>query len=165
MSSRRRPVLALLALALVAIGGLAACEPTPPVATGTPGERAVAAARTQLGQPYKAGGESPAEGGFDCSGLTTYAWGQVGVALPRTSSGQHTWASKITKAQLAPGDLVFYSSAGPTGTVSHVALYVGDGTIIQAQKAGVPVKEQPVSWWSTNIVGYGRVPAAKLPKT
>lgn len=162
MSTRRRPVLALVALLLVAVGGLAACEPAP--VAGTPGERAVAAARTQLGMPYRSGGESPAEGGFDCSGLTTYAWGRAGVALPRTSSGQYAYVTKITKAQLAPGDFVFYSSAGPRGTVSHVALYAGGGTIIQAQKAGVPVKEQPVTWWSTNIVGYGRVPTAKLPK-
>ncbi|QXC62667.1 C40 family peptidase [Aquihabitans sp. G128] len=163
----RRPALALLAFALVAVAGLAACEPTPAVKDGaTPGERAVAAARTQMGMPYKSGGESPAEGGFDCSGLTSYAWGKAGVTLPRTSSAQYTFTTRVTRANLLPGDLVFYSSAGPKGTVSHVALYEGDGKIIQAQKTGVPVKEQDVdSWWKTNLVGYGRIPASKLPKS
>jgi len=170
----RRPALALLAFALVAVGGLAACEPTPatggttttaPSSATTPGAKAVAAARTQLGQPYVTGGESRAEGGFDCSGLTSYAWKQAGVTLPRSSAAQWTYVTKITKAQLQPGDFIFYSSGGPKGTVSHVALYEGGGKLIQAQKTGVPVKEQNAdTWWSTNIVGYGRVPAAKLPK-
>lgn len=160
----RRPALALIALLLVTVAGLAACQPAPPTGAGSPGATAVAAARQQIGQPYRYGGESRAEGGFDCSGLTSYAWRQAGVTLPRTSAAQHTYAQKITKAQLQPGDFVFYSSGGPRGTVSHLALYAGGGRIIQAQKAGLPVKEQSVdTWWTTNLVGYGRVPASKLP--
>ncbi|CAN5510668.1 hypothetical protein BH10ACT1_BH10ACT1_28110 [soil metagenome] len=162
----RRPILAIVALALVAVAGLAACEPTPPAqAASTPGARAVAAARTQMGKPYKSGGESVAEGGFDCSGLTYFAWGKAGVTLPRTSGAQYTFTQRVTRANLLPGDLVFYSSAGPRGRITHVALYEGGGMIIQAQKPGVPIKEQNVdTWWKTNLVGYGRIPAAKLPK-
>ncbi len=159
MKTRRVLPLALAALTLMAAAGLAACTPV------DPGAKAVAAARTQIGQPYVSGGESREEGGFDCSGLTTYAWTQAGAtAIPRTSQGQYTWSKRITKADLRAGDLVFYSSGGPTGTVSHVALYSGEGTIIQARKPGVPVSEDDLdTYWTSNLVGYGRVPASSMP--
>jgi cell wall-associated NlpC family hydrolase len=157
----RRPVHLAFALVLaVAASGLAACLP----ANATPGERAVYAARQQLGQPYKTGGESPEEGGFDCSGLTYYAWNQAAdLSIPRSSSAQYTWATKIKKADLKPGDFVFYSSSGSTGTVSHVALYSGDGMIIQAHKPGKPADELEMDgYWTGHLVGYGRVPAKYL---
>lgn len=104
------------------------------------------------------GGESPAEGGFDCSGLTYYAWGRSGVALPRTASAQYTATARLSKAQLLPGDLVFYSAGGRYGTVSHVAIYSGNGKIIQARKPGVAIQEVVMdTFWNTNLVGYGRV--------
>lgn len=153
MKTRRTAPLALAALAMVTVAGLAACTPF------DKGVKAVQAARQQIGQPYVSGGESRAEGGFDCSGLTTYAWSQAGVnTLPRTSTGQYTWSTRITKADLRAGDLVFYSSAGPTGTVSHVALYSGEGTIIHAHKPGVPLSEDDLdTYWTGHLVGYGRV--------
>lgn len=150
----RRPVLALLGLLLVAVTGITACQPVPNQRAGSPGDTAAAAARQQLGQRYVYGGESRAEGGFDCSGLTSYAWKQAGVALPRTSRDQYAQTRRITKSELRPGDLVFYSSGG---AVSHVAIYVGNGRIIHAQKSGVPVNEQSVDWWASNRVGFGRV--------
>lgn len=156
----RRPTRALLALLLVVVVGTAACQPTPQTRSGTAGETAAAAARQQLGQPYVYGGESRAEGGFDCSGLTSYAWKQAGVSLPRRSSDQYRFTQRVSRSQLQPGDLVFYSSGGRYGTVSHVAIYVGNSRMVQAQKAGVPVNEQNVdTWWSSNRVGYGRVPS------
>lgn len=118
----------------------------------------MAAARAQIGKPYVYGGESPAEGGFDCAGLTQYAWSRARVALPRTSSSQYTGTQRISKAQLLPGDLVFYSAGGRYGTVSHVAIYSGNGRIIQARKSGLPVQEIVMdTYWNTNLVGYGRV--------
>ena len=123
----------------------------------------MAAARTQLGQPYKSGGESRAEGGFDCSGLTYFAWKSAGVVLPRSSAAQYAGTTRIKKADLAPGDLVFYSASGPRGRVSHVALYAGDDTIIQARKPGIALREDKLStYWTKNLVGYGRV---KIPAT
>lgn len=146
--------LALVALVLVGAGSLTAC---------TPQITAVEAARDQIGQPYKSGGESRAEGGFDCSGLTYYAWKQAGVTLPRTSGAQYSWSTRIKKADLRPGDFVFYSSSRSTSAISHVALYAGNGKIIQARKAGVPASENDLAtWWTTNLVGYGRVPASAL---
>lgn len=150
----RRPVLALLGFLLVSVTGITACQPAPNAKAGSPGETAAAAARQQLGQPYKYGGESRAEGGFDCSGLTSYAWKQAGVSLPRTARDQYSQTRRITKSDLRPGDLVFYAASG---SVSHVAIYVGNGRMVQAQKPGVPVNEQSIDWWSSNRVGFGRV--------
>lgn len=156
-----RPLLAALFLPLMALAAMSMSACTP-AATG--GQAAVDAARTQIGQPYVYGGESRAEGGFDCSGLTLWAWQQAGVRnMPRTSAAQHQWATRITKADLAPGDLVFYSSGGPRGTVSHVALYSGQDTLIQARKPGVKLSEVPSTYWADHLVGYGRVPASSLP--
>ena len=151
MLTRRLAPLALAAFVLVGAAGLSACTPQMTV---------VQAARDQIGMPYVSGGESPSEGGFDCSGLTYYAWKQAGVTLPRSSSAQYSWAQKITKADLQPGDLVFYSASGSTGSISHVALYAGDGKIVQAHKPGVRLSEDDLAtWWTGHLVGYGRVPA------
>lgn len=150
-----RASFALLALLLAASFGAVACQPASSTSAGT---TAVAAARAQIGKPYVYGGESPAEGGFDCSGLTYYAWGRARVALPRTASAQYTATARLSKAQLLPGDFVFYSAGGPHGTVSHMAIYSGNGKIIQARKPGVPVQEVVMdTYWNTNLVGYGRV--------
>ncbi len=155
MITRRFAAIALSGLILVGAASLSACTPQITV---------VQAARDQIGMPYRNGGESPSEGGFDCSGLTYFAWKEAGVTLPRSSSAQYTWAEKIKKADLQPGDLVFYSSSGSTGSVSHVALYAGGGKIIQAHKPGVALSEDDLAtWWSGHLVGYGRVPDAKLP--
>lgn len=179
MTSRRiAPFAASILATLVAIA-LAACQPVlppkaypaptttsttvanAPVVPGEEGEAAVAAARTQLGQPYKSGGESRAEGGFDCSGLTYFAWKSAGVTVPRSSTAQYAGTTRIKKADLVPGDLVFYSSSGPRGRVSHVALYAGDDVIVQARRPGVALREDKLStYWTKNLVGYGRV---KIP--
>ena len=67
----------------------------------------------------------------------------------------------LKKADLKPGDLVFYSSSGSTGSITHVALYAGNGKIIQARKPGVALSENDLAtWWTSNLVGYGRVPAS-----
>lgn len=154
MRTRRFAPLALTALVLIGAAGLSAC---------TPQQTVVDAAREQIGMPYVSGGESPAEGGFDCSGLTSYAWKQVGVTLPRSSSAQWGWVDRIKKADLKPGDLVFYSASGAGGSVTHVALYAGDGKIIHARKPGIALREDVLAtFWTSNLVGYGRVPAKYL---
>lgn len=182
MKSRRIAPLAASALATVVAVALAACQPAlppkaypaptttttstttsttvvnVPVIPGKEGEAAVAAARTQIGQPYRSGGESRAEGGFDCSGLTYFAWKTAGVTLPRSSTAQYAGTTRIKKADLVPGDLVFYSSSGSSGRVSHVALYAGKGKIIQAHKPGVKLSEDTLeTYWKGHLVGYGRV--------
>ncbi|MEV1009412.1 NlpC/P60 family protein [Streptomyces sp. NPDC049881] len=98
---------------------------------------AVAFAYAQLGKPYGWGATGP--DAFDCSGLTQAAWRTAGVSLPRTSYSQVSAGTRVSRDQLAPGDLVFYYSG-----VSHVGIYVGDGQIIHAARSGTPVRMAPV---------------------
>lgn len=158
MQTRRPALLALLALAVVAIAGLSSCD----LAKVDPGQTAVNAAKKQIGQPYVVGGESRAEGGFDCSGLTYYAWKQAGVTLPRSSAAQWKGVRRVVHQEsLRPGDLVFYSSSSNAtvkSTVTHVALYEGNGMIIQAHRPGEAIDETKLAgYWKGHLVGYGRV--------
>lgn len=124
----------------------------PPSSPG--GAGAVQAAESQIGVPYVWGGESPkgsASPGFDCSGLTAWSWGQVGVGLPHFSGAQMADSTPVPISDLQPGDLLFY---GPGGS-QHVAMYVGPGTMIEAPFTGASV-------WTTGLrlggdfVGAGR---------
>ncbi len=90
------------------------------------GSGAVGAAMAMLGQPYVSGGQAP--GGFDCSGLVKWAYGQAGVSLPGGSYNQIGYGTAVSLDSLAPGDLVFY---GPGGS-QHVAIYIGGGQVVQA---------------------------------
>jgi peptidoglycan DL-endopeptidase CwlO len=146
LRSARSARLLLVAGTLVAVGLLSSC---------TPGRTAADAAISQIGVPYAVGGSTPGKS-FDCSGLTSWAWGQANVTIPRTAAAQYAATTRITKADLRAGDLVFF---GTGGTVSHVAMFVGDGRIVQARKAGTLVEYQSVDWWATNRIGYGRVNA------
>lgn len=102
------------------------------------GEQAVRHAVAQLGKPYEWGAEGPAT--FDCSGLTSQAWEKAGRPIPRTSQEQWARLPHIPLAELRPGDLVVYF---PEAT--HVALYLGDGTVVQAPRPGAKVKVSPVA--------------------
>jgi cell wall-associated NlpC family hydrolase len=124
----------------------------PPTAAG--GAGAVQAAEGQLGVPYVWGGESPkgtSNPGFDCSGLTAYAWGQVGVGLPHFSGGQMSDTTPVPLNDLQPGDLLFY---GPGGS-EHVAMYVSGGTMIEAPETGQLVHLTGLRLGS-GFVGAGR---------
>ncbi len=124
----------------------------PPTAAG--GEGAVQAAESQIGVPYVWGGESPkgsADPGFDCSGLTAWSWGQVGVGLPHYSGAQMADSAPVPISDLQPGDLLFY---GPGGS-EHVAMYVGPGEMIEAPYTGASV-------WVTGLrLGDGFVGAGR----
>ena len=97
----------------------------------------VAAARAQIGKPYIYGATGP--GGFDCSGLTGYAWRTVGVHLPRTSRAQFAQLTPVAPADRQPGDIVAYGNP-----VHHVGIYTGNGMMVHASRPGVPVTEAPV---------------------
>ena len=108
---------------------------------------AVRYAFNAIGKPYSYGADGP--GSYDCSGLTSAAWSAAGKSLPHNAAAQYSATARISKSQLRPGDLVFYRSLG------HVGMYVGGGMIIDASRAGQPVKHR-----SMNIMtpyGYGRV--------
>lgn len=106
------------------------------------GADAVALARRQLGTPYEWGQESPAAG-FDCSGLVQYIFGQLGVRLPRVSHDQAGAGAPVPLDQIQPGDLIFSDWEGSPN--SHVAIYAGNGRLIEAPQAGDVVHEIPLS--------------------
>ncbi|MFJ1596829.1 NlpC/P60 family protein [Streptomyces sp. NPDC088261] len=102
------------------------------------GRDAVAYAAAQIGRPYQWGAEGPAS--FDCSGLTSEAWARAGVTVPRTSQQQWRDLPRVPLDRLRPGDLVVYF---PKAT--HVAIYLGDGMVIQAPRPGARVKVSPIA--------------------
>ena len=116
----------------------------------------LAAARAQVGDAYLWGGNGP--DAWDCSGLTSYVWGAVGgvTGMPRVSGAQQRWAVPIPREQLLPGDLVFLGEP-----VTHVALFVGDGTVVDASSARAGVVERPL--WTASVTRYGRVPRVDMP--
>ncbi|MDQ0716184.1 cell wall-associated NlpC family hydrolase [Streptomyces luteogriseus] len=114
---------------------------TDTVRTPTPsaeGRRAVRYAVRQLGKPYEWGAEGPRA--YDCSGLTSQAWAGAGSPIPRTSQEQWKRLERIPLDELRPGDLVVYF---PKAT--HVALYLGDGMVVQAPRPGARVKVSPIA--------------------
>jgi cell wall-associated NlpC family hydrolase len=150
----------MAALLLLAVAAFSACEEDTPRSGSTAGDQAAAAAQSQVGTPYQWGGRTPGVG-FDCSGLTSWSWEQAGVAIPRTSRDQYAATERIGREDLRPGDLVFYAANG--STISHVAMYVGNDTLVHGRSSVARVSEDQLStWWTDALVGYGRVadPAA-----
>ncbi|NBM16362.1 NlpC/P60 family protein [Streptomyces sp. GC420] len=99
---------------------------------------ALAAARGAVGRPYVWGASGP--GAFDCSGLMQWAYGQAGVALPRTSQAQRYAGRQVPLSEARPGDLVTYRS-----DASHVAMYAGNGQVVHAPHPGARVRYDPVN--------------------
>jgi cell wall-associated NlpC family hydrolase len=120
---------------------------------------AVAAAMAQIGLPYVWGGNGPTAGdaGFDCSGLTRFAYAAAGIALPRTAHTQYYAGPRVPSgAPLHPGDLVFY---GVPERVHHVGLFIGDGKMVNAPTFGQPVQVSYYRWRGDDYLGATR-PAA-----
>ncbi|WP_326721132.1 NlpC/P60 family protein [Streptomyces sp. NBC_00243] len=98
---------------------------------------AVSYAYAKLGSPYVWGATGP--DAFDCSGLTQAAYRAAGIALPRTTYAQINAGRRVSRSELAPGDLVFFYSG-----ISHVGIYVGDGQMIHAPNPSAPVRLAPI---------------------
>lgn len=106
-----------------------------------------------IGAPYRWGGESPA--GFDCSGLVQFAFGHFGVNLGRTSYAQYQSGYSVSKANLIPGDLVFFDTDGPGA--SHVGIYIGGGRFVNAASWRVEIDSLDNSYWGGHYLGAKRV--------
>ncbi|MFD6285029.1 NlpC/P60 family protein [Streptomyces sp. NPDC060205] len=118
---------------LVASGALSSTRrPTPQ------GGAALRYAVAQIGKPYEWGAEGPDS--YDCSGLTSQAWTDAGRPIPRTSQEQWAQLPRVPLPDLRPGDLVVYF---PEAT--HVAMYLGDGLVIQAPRPGAKIKVSPLA--------------------
>lgn len=108
------------------------------------------------GAPYRNGGSEP-NGGFDCSGFTQYVFAQYGVALPRAVREQYQQGSAVEASDLAPGDLVFFTTTDPGA--SHVAIVVGGDQFIHAPSSSgtVRVERLRTSYWSQRYLGARRI--------
>jgi peptidoglycan DL-endopeptidase CwlO len=105
----------------------------------TVGAQALAAAMSRRGDPYVWGAAGP--GAFDCSGLVVWAFAQVGITLPHYTGDLWNSGVHIPRADLEPGDLVFFFP-----DISHVGIYLGDGLMIDAPDFGEVVRIDPVYW-------------------
>jgi peptidoglycan hydrolase-like protein with peptidoglycan-binding domain len=116
------------------------------------GTRVVAIAKRYLGIPYRWGGASPATG-FDCSGFVMYVYAKVGVSLPHNAAAQYRYGRAVSRANLAPGDLVFFNGLG------HDGIYVGGGRFIHSPHTGDVVKISSIhdSWYASRWVGARRL--------
>jgi peptidoglycan DL-endopeptidase CwlO len=132
----------------VGAGGTTTAVYTGP--TTTQAEKAVAFAYTQLGKPYQWGATGP--GSYDCSGLVQAAWAAAGVSIPRVTYDQWAALPHIATSSIQPGDLLFYDGEG------HVAMYVGDGYIIDAPTTGLDVQKVPMNtdWYAQTFDGAVR---------
>ena len=95
-------------------------------------------AYAQIGDPYVFGASGP--NSFDCSGLTMAAWSQVGVSMPHSAKQQYAKFPKVSKANLQPGDIVFFYSP-----ISHNGLYAGNGMVVHAPQPGESVEKISLS--------------------
>lgn len=96
------------------------------------GERIVSIAQSKIGSPYVYGASGP--NAFDCSGFTSWVYAQAGKSIPRTSQAQASAGQQVALSDIQPGDIVAYY-----GGASHVAIYAGNGQIIDALNSGIPV--------------------------
>lgn len=115
--------------------------------------KAVAAALSRRGDTYALGGTRPPV--FDCSGLVMWAYAQAGITLPRTSREQFTVGRPVSKADLQPGDLLFFGRSA--STIHHVAMYAGNGNVVHASDYGIPVLSAPVEKAGRDFFGAKRI--------
>ena len=144
-------------LIILIVLALAACGSSPPVPDGasrSPGERAAAVALDQVGVRYRYGGNGPQ--GFDCSGLVHFAYGQVGVMVPRTTGQLWAAAREVDRSDLRAGDLLFFSIEGK---MSHVGMYLGGRRFVHAPQSGrtVSVASLDAPFYRRALLRAGRI--------
>lgn len=124
-----------------------------PAVNGSLVQRVIAIAKSRIGAPYVYGASGPSA--FDCSGFTSWVFGQVGIGLPRTAAEQWNAGPHVSYSQAQPGDILAWAS-DPTvpGYVSHVAIYLGNGMMIAAQHTGTVVSILPV--YTSGLIGAVR---------
>ena len=114
-----------------------------------------ALALSMVGVPYRYGGSNPSTG-FDCSGLVHYSFTSNGYNVPRTSQAQYDAARKITLAEAAEGDLLFFRDQEK---LSHVGIYLGDGEFVHAPSSGDTVRVARVDspYYQRHLIAVGRL--------
>ncbi|HEX3453756.1 MAG TPA: NlpC/P60 family protein [Gaiellaceae bacterium] len=133
------------------VPGAAGYPPVTVVPPSQVGARVVQIAEQYLGYPYIWGAEGP--DAFDCSGLVTYVFAQVGISLPHFAAAQWNYGTYVSIDQLQPGDLVFFAA------LDHVGIYIGNGEYIEAPHPGGVVQITSLSdpWAAANYYGAKRI--------
>ena len=154
----RRPFRAALALLTPAPIVLAAGIAGQPASAATAAattfrQKAVNVAASHKGDPYVYGAAGPHK--FDCSGLTLYAYREVGKSLVHNAAGQYRQTRHIGRSSKRPGDLIFYTTNGAASGITHVAIYAGNGYTWVAAHSGTHVKKQAI-YTSHYLVGRVR---------
>jgi cell wall-associated NlpC family hydrolase len=159
-----RPASAGVAPSIAAVegAGVTGGAATGEVMTSAQLTTALRAAESRRGLPYVWGAAGPAS--FDCSGLVQWSFAQAGVRMPRVAADQARTGPAVPVGQLAPGDLLFYHT-DPTapGYISHVAIYLGHGWMVQAPQPGMTVELVPASFgrqFAGAVRVYPRIAAA-----
>ena len=112
----------------------------------------VNAAKNYIGTPYVWGGESMSEGGMDCSGFVYNALKDAGYKVGRTTAqGYRSYGTSVSKADMQPGDLVFF---GKNGNASHIGIYIGNGQMIHSSGGSKNTKSNPGKGVSVTNVDY-----------
>ena len=129
----------------------AAVAPPPAVPAAAGHSQAAQTALGYVGVPYRWGGSTPA--GFDCSGLVSYVYAQLGIQLPHYAAAQYGYGSPVGRDQLQPGDLVFFDN------LAHVGIYIGGDEFVDAPHTGTVVRIDSLSdpWYSSRYVGARRI--------
>jgi cell wall-associated NlpC family hydrolase len=109
------------------------------------------------GQPYVFGGSSPSQG-FDCSGITQYAYGQVGIKLSRTAQNQYDQCTIIPQNEAKSGDLVFFKGTYDCPDfITHIGIYVGSDKMYQSGGHGLGYIDLSNEYYKQHLVGFGRI--------
>lgn len=108
------------------------------------------------GWDYISGGSSPDDGGFDCSGLVQYVYGEAGINLPRLEKDQYEVCEEIEAENIQPSDLIFYKNETSNGEIGHVAIYLGNGKVFEAGDP-IGIYSATDEWHTSNQLHIGRV--------
>ncbi len=119
--------------------------------------KATQVAKKQIQKKYRWGGSTPRTG-FDCSGLTQYAYKAAQINIPRTARAQYIHTKRVPLGKLQVGDLIFFHTRRTKARVNHVGLYLGGGKFIHAPRKGKRVSVATLNkYWRRKAVGAGRV--------
>jgi peptidoglycan DL-endopeptidase LytE len=142
----------LSTLAIILFAALLLYSPGTSLAAGNKTVSILSTAKSLMGSPYRSGGISP--NGFDCSGFVNYVYKKHGISISRSSAS--LWGSGGVKvSSLEPGDLLFFNTNGRT--ISHVAIYIGDGQFIHsASYGGVKIDSLSAAYYKRTFVGAKR---------
>lgn len=145
-------------LAAVGYGAAGAALADPASAATEQSKQLIEVGKEYTGTPYRMGGliKNGEPVAFDCSLFTKHVYAALGVELPRTSKAQAKAGEKVERGNISQGDLLFFRTNGKS--ISHVAIYVGDGKMIHASSNhGVTISDMNSSYWKKRFVTARRV--------